>query len=142
MAFTSPPGSGQPALPSTTSPSGRCSALAPERAEHGHGDRDPIGLLVAQLAGIAEGAGSVGEGGRDRQHRDLVDESWDQLAPHLDRRQVGGTGHQCRPGLPSRTRRLELLHGGTHGGEHVEHTAARGVDADPGQGQFGARHQG
>ena len=76
-----------------------------ERPQAGGGPGDPVGLLVAELAGAADDGRAAGGGRGEAQDRDLVDRGGDVGRPELDGAERSRSGRRDRRSARRRRRR-------------------------------------
>ena len=110
----------------------------PERSQSVGGTGDPIGLLVAELAGAADRRGSRGVGRGEAQDRDLIDGGRDLARPEVDRAQLRRADTEVGQGLADPVvDRSDRCLGDVraHGPEEVNDRPACRVHADVAEGQ-------
>ena len=78
-------------------------AQGPHGIRHGF---DPVRLLYAQLLRARDGALAVGEGGAEREQRQLVDQERHLGRSDVRRGQLGGADLEVGDGLAAAVRRL------------------------------------
>ena len=84
----------RPPVPVITMPSAVASTCAAERVQGVADGGDPVGLLAAQLGGVADRRRALGEAGGERDQRQLVDRQRHLGAADLGRLQLGGADAQ------------------------------------------------
>ena len=113
-------------------------SLDPEGAQQADGGGDAVGLLDAQLLGVADDRLTFSEGRGDGEHGQLINEPGDEPA---------ADGHATKAGRPhtqvadrlARDHTLVLAaHIGAHGVEGLQHAVAGGVEAHALQDQLRA----
>src|SRR6185295_14306469 len=117
------------------------------RAQRGEarGDAgDPVGLLVAQLAGATDVGRAVGEGGGQAQDRDLIDRGGDVARTQVDGAELARADRDVGDRLAAVNGRAvraldDLGEIGAHRGQDVDDRPAGRVDADAAEGELGVR---
>ena len=91
--------------------------------------------------GVGDDGVAFGEGGGDRQHGQLVDQARDEARRRSPCRQRavlhGEVGHRL---AAFQAFVASISRSGAHGAQHIEHAAARGIDADAAHGDLRAGH--
>ena len=115
--------------------------LDAERAQHSRHGRDAIGLLHAQLAGVANLGRALRGRGRDAENRELVDRAQQALAGDPGGAQRTALDHECRARLAVGVALVLDRDRGTHRREDVENPAPRRVDTNVRHAHPRARHE-
>jgi hypothetical protein len=117
-----------------------------QRSKSLGGARNPIRLLVPQLAGAADDRRPRGLRGREAEDGDLVDGRGDVSRGEVDAPQVAGADRDVGDGLANiglgAAFDRPLLDVGAHRSKDVDDGAARWVDADAPQRKLGVRVDG
>ncbi len=131
----------RPPVPVDDHPVGGRLDLAAERSQRRAHGLDPVGLLAAQLGGIADRRRPLGEAGGERDQRQLVDRQRDlgaaDLGPAQWRRADPQAGGRLAPAFAHRLG-LDL---GPHPLEDRQQAGPGWVDADPLQHHLAVRDQ-
>ena len=118
--------------------------LDAERAQHGGGGGDAIGLLDAQLGGVGDARLALGVGGDGGEQRQLVDGAHGELAVDADGAQARRPALHDRSatGSPPTSRSSATSMRAPMARERVDDAGARRVDADAAHDDAAARHHG
>ncbi len=134
----------QPARPPDLHPVGILLHLCPQAPQVLHHGGDPVGFLDPELSSIPDDRRPLRLGGEHSEHRQLVDEPWDELAPDLDRAELPAPDEDIGDRLPVDLGLSQEFHIGPHFPEDVQESDAGGVhthisDPERAPGAGGAR---
>ena len=125
--------------PRSRIPSSLVSTLAPSAVSASLDGGDPVTLLAAQLGRVADRRLALGEAGRERNQRQLVDRQRDRRRRRPRSRAAARGGRGGRPlGSPPRSLFGLDLDLGPHPLEDREQAGAGRVEADSGEGDLAA----